>query len=231
MRQQKPAVISPGVRRSFYLADLVAKVEDQDGNQLFIVAEASYTADERDTQRAISNAEFLTRFTGINAVAGQRQPQQRPRCPTAGGPRHRPMVPGSTRKTCTAIDLPIVRCDATCASISRRKGLCVPKPVGSSLRGAVHVSIHPETISVPDASGTSQLGLDTAIPTAGLAGVRLVHVQHYCASLPGLPLQSFLEPRTWRKVSERPRGRAPLSADPRDGSMSWVSEPVYDLLK
>ena len=29
LRQQKPADISPGVRRSFYLADLVAKVEDQ----------------------------------------------------------------------------------------------------------------------------------------------------------------------------------------------------------
>ena len=68
LRQQKPADISPGVRRSFYLADLVAKVEDQDGNQLFIAAEASYTADERDTQRAIRNAEFLTKFTGINAV-------------------------------------------------------------------------------------------------------------------------------------------------------------------
>ena len=69
LRQHKPADISPGVRRSFYLADLVAKVEDEDGNQLFIAAEASYTADERDTQRAIRNAEFLTRFTGINAIA------------------------------------------------------------------------------------------------------------------------------------------------------------------
>ena len=68
LRQHKPADISPGARRSFYLADLVAKVEDEDGNQLFIAAEASYTADERDTQRAIRNAEFLTRFTGINAI-------------------------------------------------------------------------------------------------------------------------------------------------------------------
>ena len=68
LRQQKPADIAPGVRRSFYLADLVARVEEPDGSQLFIAVEASYTADERDTQRAVRNAEFLTRFTGVNAV-------------------------------------------------------------------------------------------------------------------------------------------------------------------
>ena len=68
LRQQRPDDISPGTRRSFYLADMVAKVEDQDGNQLYIAAEASYTADERDTRRAVRNAGFLTRFTGIDAV-------------------------------------------------------------------------------------------------------------------------------------------------------------------
>ena len=68
LRQQKPADIAPGARRSFYLADLVARVEEPDGSQLFIAVEASYTADERDTQRAIRNAEFLTRFTGVSAV-------------------------------------------------------------------------------------------------------------------------------------------------------------------
>ena len=68
LRGHKPHDISPGVRRSFYLADLVALVEDQDGNRLYIAAEASYTADTRDSQRAVRNAQFLTRFTGIDAL-------------------------------------------------------------------------------------------------------------------------------------------------------------------
>ena len=68
LRQQKPNDIPPGVRRSFYLADVVAKVEAPDGNQLYIAVEASYTADERDTRRAIRNAGFITRFTGIDAL-------------------------------------------------------------------------------------------------------------------------------------------------------------------
>ena len=60
--------IPAGVRRSFYVADLVAKVQDQHGNQLFMAVEASYTADERDTQRAVRNAELISRFTGMTAV-------------------------------------------------------------------------------------------------------------------------------------------------------------------
>ena len=68
LRGSAPDDIPPGVRRSFYVADLVAKVQDGDGNQLFMAVEASYTADERDTQRAVRNAEFITRFTGMTAV-------------------------------------------------------------------------------------------------------------------------------------------------------------------
>ena len=60
--------IPAGVRRSFYVADLVAQVQDQDGNQLFMAVEASYTADERDTRRAVRNAELIGRFTGMTAV-------------------------------------------------------------------------------------------------------------------------------------------------------------------
>ncbi len=60
--------ISPGVRRSFYVADLVAKVQDQNGDELFIAVEASYTADERDSNRAVRNAELIGRFTGVTAV-------------------------------------------------------------------------------------------------------------------------------------------------------------------
>lgn len=68
LRQRNPQDIDPGVRRSFYLADLVGKVIDRQGDEFFLAAEASYTADRRDTDRAIRNAEFLTRFTGMRAV-------------------------------------------------------------------------------------------------------------------------------------------------------------------
>ena len=69
LRQHNPGDIDPGTRRSFYLADLVGRALDRDGNELFIAAEASYTADRRDAERAVRNAGFLTRFTGIDAVA------------------------------------------------------------------------------------------------------------------------------------------------------------------
>ena len=69
LRQHNPSDIDPGTRRSFYQADLVGRVLDQDGNELYLAAEASYTADLRDADRAVRNAEFLTRFTGIDAVA------------------------------------------------------------------------------------------------------------------------------------------------------------------
>ncbi len=53
-----------GQRRSFYAADLVLECTDADGNIHYVAAEASFTADRRDTDRALRNAEFLTRFTG-----------------------------------------------------------------------------------------------------------------------------------------------------------------------
>ena len=68
LRQQDSADIAPGFRRSFYLADLIGSVIDQQGNEIFLAAEASSTADQRDTDRAIRNAEFLTRFAGLPAV-------------------------------------------------------------------------------------------------------------------------------------------------------------------
>lgn len=68
LRGSNPFDIPSSVRRSFYVADLVAKVQDPDGNQLFMAVEASYTADERDTRRAVRNAELISRFTGMTAV-------------------------------------------------------------------------------------------------------------------------------------------------------------------
>ena len=50
--------------RSFRRADIVIEVVDEDGATHYIAMEVSYTADERDTGRAIRNAGYLTRFTG-----------------------------------------------------------------------------------------------------------------------------------------------------------------------
>ena len=58
-----------GVRQSFYRADLIMEVADSKGEIHYIAVEASYTADQRDTDRALRNAELLARFTGQPAHA------------------------------------------------------------------------------------------------------------------------------------------------------------------
>ncbi len=60
--------ISRGQLRSFRDADLV--IEASDGSSLhYIAVEISYTADQRDTDRAERNARFLEEFTGKTARA------------------------------------------------------------------------------------------------------------------------------------------------------------------
>lgn len=61
--------IPQGERLSFYQSDLVAEVQDGEGETYYIVVEASYTCDESDTYRAISHAKLLTRFTRKKAYA------------------------------------------------------------------------------------------------------------------------------------------------------------------
>ena len=56
-------------RQSFFRADLVVEATDSDGAMHYIAVEASYTADQRDTNRAQRNAALLTRFTGHPAHA------------------------------------------------------------------------------------------------------------------------------------------------------------------
>jgi hypothetical protein len=59
---------------SFRRADLVI-IADSGPEKTYIAVEVSFTADTRDTGRAISNAEILTRVTGLSAraaVAGVR---------------------------------------------------------------------------------------------------------------------------------------------------------------
>ena len=50
--------------RSFGVADVIIEVSTSDGETGYIAVEASYTADERDTDRAIRNAHYLRRMTG-----------------------------------------------------------------------------------------------------------------------------------------------------------------------
>ena len=61
--------LSFGERQSFRRADLVMEVTADDETIHYIALEVSYTADERDTNRALRNAGLLTRFTGRPAHA------------------------------------------------------------------------------------------------------------------------------------------------------------------
>ena len=61
--------VSRDSMRTFRRADLVIEAVDDGGRACYIAVEISYTADSRDTIRAIRHAEFLTRFTGIPAYA------------------------------------------------------------------------------------------------------------------------------------------------------------------
>ncbi|MDE2785803.1 MAG: hypothetical protein OXL37_03995 [Chloroflexota bacterium] len=54
---------------SFHHADLVMEATDDNGQVHYVTVEVSYTADERDTRRAIRNAGYMTRFTGLPAHA------------------------------------------------------------------------------------------------------------------------------------------------------------------
>ena len=54
--------------RSFRRADMVIEAQDDSGT-VYLVMEASYTADLRDTGRAQRNARLLTEFTGHRAIA------------------------------------------------------------------------------------------------------------------------------------------------------------------
>ena len=54
---------------SFIGADVVIEAVDDGGETQYVAVEASFTADERDTDRAMRNAGFLTRFTGKTAHA------------------------------------------------------------------------------------------------------------------------------------------------------------------
>lgn len=60
---------SPDDLKSFRRADMIIEVTDSQGEVAYIAAEISFTADERDTNRAIRNAEYMNRLTGKQARA------------------------------------------------------------------------------------------------------------------------------------------------------------------
>jgi hypothetical protein len=49
-------------------ADVIISATDQDGGQLYVVAEISITVQERDRVRAIQRASALERATGVTAI-------------------------------------------------------------------------------------------------------------------------------------------------------------------
>ena len=55
--------------RSFRRADLIVEARDEAGERCYLAAEISFTANGRDTTRAIRNAGLLERFTGVRAYA------------------------------------------------------------------------------------------------------------------------------------------------------------------
>ena len=70
------ADIPAGDLRSFRRADLIMEVTDGEGETCYVAVEISFTANGRDTTRAVRNAGFLTAFTGkrsVAAVAGLRR--------------------------------------------------------------------------------------------------------------------------------------------------------------
>lgn len=56
-------------RYSFIEADAIIEAVDESGQTHYVAMEASFTADERDTNRAVRNAGYLTQFTGQPAHA------------------------------------------------------------------------------------------------------------------------------------------------------------------
>ncbi len=69
VRRSNTRGISKGDLDSFRLADMVLRATDPDGADCYVAVEVSYTANGRDTRRAIRNAEYLTRFTRRRALA------------------------------------------------------------------------------------------------------------------------------------------------------------------
>lgn len=56
-------------RKSFNLSDLIFMAADEGGAERYVVVEVSYTANGRDSKRALEHAAILTRYTAVPAVS------------------------------------------------------------------------------------------------------------------------------------------------------------------
>ena len=68
-RRSDTSGIERSVLESFIRADAVAEVADEEGRSRYVAIEISFTAQKNDVDRAVRNAEFITRFTGVPASA------------------------------------------------------------------------------------------------------------------------------------------------------------------
>ena len=64
-----PTAVNPDQRASFVNADLVIEATDSGGNTVYVAVETSWTADRRDSGRALRNARYLANSTGNRAIA------------------------------------------------------------------------------------------------------------------------------------------------------------------
>ena len=69
IRNQDTTDVAPGDLRSFRAADMIIEATDAAGQLHYIAVEVSFTANQRDVDRPIRNAGYLTRFTGKPAHA------------------------------------------------------------------------------------------------------------------------------------------------------------------
>lgn len=71
LSQMAQQAIRDGISRdslkSFINADVIIEATQADGSTCYIAVEASYTAEHRDADRALRNAGYMTRFTGLQA--------------------------------------------------------------------------------------------------------------------------------------------------------------------
>ena len=79
VQAQNTSDIPANELRSFRRADLIMEATDGTGETCYLAVEVSFTANGRDTTRAVRNAGFLSRFTGRRyraVVAGLHQDQR-----------------------------------------------------------------------------------------------------------------------------------------------------------
>ena len=69
VRAQDTAGIPRNELVSFRRADLIVAAQDADDQDCYLAIEISFTANGRDTERALRNAELLQQFTGLPAYA------------------------------------------------------------------------------------------------------------------------------------------------------------------